>query len=126
MTEEEYRQEWLKGLHNTDYNNCRFAEDKTQYAIEWTKKNVPSVNLENPQKKTSKSIKTKKALPEMKRTSKQGKAFSIFSLFRFLNLYSSISSASFSAVNPKSSAIFFAGPDSPNLLIVNKSFLLET
>ena len=44
MTEEEYRQEWLKGLHHTDYNNCRFAEDKTQYAIEWTKK-----NLENPQ-----------------------------------------------------------------------------
>ena len=49
MTEEEYRQEWLKGLHHTDYNNCRFAEDKTQYAIEWTKKNVPNVNLENPQ-----------------------------------------------------------------------------
>lgn len=49
MTEEEYRQEWLKGLHKTEYNNCRFAEDKTQYAIEWTKKNVPNVNLENPQ-----------------------------------------------------------------------------
>lgn len=49
MTEEEYRQEWLKGLHHTDYNNCRFAEDKTQYAIEWTKKNVTNVNLENPQ-----------------------------------------------------------------------------
>ena len=49
MTEEEYRQEWLKGLHHTDYNNCRFAEDKMQYAIEWTKKNVPIVNLENPQ-----------------------------------------------------------------------------
>ena len=46
MTEEEYRQEWLKGLHHTDYNNCRFAEDKTQYAIEWAKKNVPNVNLE--------------------------------------------------------------------------------
>ena len=27
MTEEEYRQEWLKGLHHTDYNNCRFAEE---------------------------------------------------------------------------------------------------
>lgn len=49
MTEEEYRQEWLKGLHQTEYNNCRFAEDKTQYAIEWTKKNVPNINLENPQ-----------------------------------------------------------------------------
>lgn len=49
MTEEEYRQEWLKGLHQTEYNNCRFAENKTQYAIEWTKKNIPNVNLENPQ-----------------------------------------------------------------------------
>ena len=49
MTEEEYRQEWLKGLHQTEYNNCRFAKDKTKYAIEWTKKNVPNVNLENPQ-----------------------------------------------------------------------------
>lgn len=49
MTEEEYRQEWLKGLHQTEYNNCRFAEDKTQYAIDWAKKNVPNVNLENPQ-----------------------------------------------------------------------------
>lgn len=49
MTEEEYRQEWLKGLHHTEYNNCRFAEDKTQFAIDWTKKNVPNVNLENPQ-----------------------------------------------------------------------------
>ena len=49
MTTEEYRQEWLNGLHQTDYNNCRFAEDKTQYAIDWVKKNVKNVNLDNPQ-----------------------------------------------------------------------------
>lgn len=49
LSEAEYKQEWLNGLHQTDYNNCRFANDKTQYAIEWTKKNVTNVNLENPQ-----------------------------------------------------------------------------
>lgn len=49
MTEEEYRQEWLKGLHHTDYNNCRFAEDKTKFAIDWIKNKLPNVNLENPQ-----------------------------------------------------------------------------
>lgn len=49
MTPEEYRQEWLKGLHQTDYNNCRFAEDKTQFSIDWIKNKLPNVNLENPQ-----------------------------------------------------------------------------
>ena len=49
LSEAEYKQEWLNGLHHTDYNNCRFAEDKTQYAIDWVKKNLPDVNLENPQ-----------------------------------------------------------------------------
>ena len=49
MTPEEYRQEWLKGLHHTDYNNCRFAEDKTQFSIDWIKNKLPNVNLENPQ-----------------------------------------------------------------------------
>ena len=49
MTEEEYRQEWLKGLHHTDYNNCRFAEDKTKFAIDWIKNKLQNVNLENPQ-----------------------------------------------------------------------------
>lgn len=49
MTEEEYRQEWLKGLHNTDYNNCRFAEDKTKFAEEWITKKDLSINLVNPQ-----------------------------------------------------------------------------
>lgn len=49
MTEEEYRQEWLKGLHHTDYNNCRFAKDKTQFSIDWIRNKLPNVNLENPQ-----------------------------------------------------------------------------
>lgn len=49
LSEAEYKQEWLNGLHQTDYNNCRFADDKTQFAIDWAKKNLPDVNLENPQ-----------------------------------------------------------------------------
>lgn len=49
MTEEEYRQEWLQGLHSSDYNNCRFAKNKTQFAIDWIKEKLPNVNLENPQ-----------------------------------------------------------------------------
>jgi hypothetical protein len=49
LSEAEYKQEWLNGLHQTDYNNCRFADDKTQFAIDWAKKNLPNVNLENPQ-----------------------------------------------------------------------------
>ena len=49
LSEAEYKQEWLNGLHQTDYNNCRFAEDKTQYAIDWIKNKLPNVNLENPQ-----------------------------------------------------------------------------
>ena len=49
LSEAEYKQEWLKGLHHTDYNNCRFAEDKTQFSIDWIKNKLPNVNLENPQ-----------------------------------------------------------------------------
>ena len=49
MTEEEYKQEWLNGLHHTDYNNCRFSDNKEQYVIEQTKRQLPDINLENPQ-----------------------------------------------------------------------------
>lgn len=49
LSEAEYKQEWLNGLHQTDYNNCRFAEDKTQFSIDWIKNKLPNVNLENPQ-----------------------------------------------------------------------------
>lgn len=49
MTEEEYKAEWLQGLHNTEYNNCRFADDKVKFGIEWIKEKLPTVNLDNPQ-----------------------------------------------------------------------------
>ncbi len=49
LSEAEYKQEWLNGLHQTDYNNCRFAENKTQFSIDWIKNKLPNVNLENPQ-----------------------------------------------------------------------------
>lgn len=39
MTEEEYKSEWLAGLHHTEYNNCRFAEDKVQYTKDWLLRN---------------------------------------------------------------------------------------
>lgn len=38
MTEEEYKAEWKLGFHQTDYNNCRFAEDKVQYCKDWIDK----------------------------------------------------------------------------------------
>lgn len=49
MTEEEYRAEWEKGLHQTEYNNCRFANDKEQFARDWIHEKLPTVNLDNPQ-----------------------------------------------------------------------------
>lgn len=49
LSEEEYHQEWLKGLYHTDYNNCRFAENKVQYAKDWIKDKLPAINLDNPQ-----------------------------------------------------------------------------
>lgn len=48
MTEEEYRAEWAKGLHKSEYNDCRFTEDKEQYAIDWIRDRLPSVDVENP------------------------------------------------------------------------------
>lgn len=39
MTEHEYKAEWLSGLHRTEYNNCRFASDKVQYAKDWLQRN---------------------------------------------------------------------------------------
>ena len=49
MTPEEYKQEWLNGLHHTDYNNCRFADNKEQFARDWIKERLPDVNIDNPQ-----------------------------------------------------------------------------
>lgn len=49
LSEAEYKQEWLNGLHQTEYNNCRFAENKEQYAKDWIKNLLPDVNVDNPQ-----------------------------------------------------------------------------
>ena len=35
MTEDEYKQEYLQGLYQTEYNACKFAEDKLQYCKNW-------------------------------------------------------------------------------------------
>jgi len=48
QTEEDYKKEFLAGQHQTDYNKCRFAEDKLAYAKEWMRINAPWVNYENP------------------------------------------------------------------------------
>lgn len=48
MTEEEYRAEWLAGKHQTDYNACRFAEDKVKFARDWAKARMPDVDIDDP------------------------------------------------------------------------------
>lgn len=48
MTEEEYKAEWLQGLHQSDYNSCRFSDDKIQFAKNWISSKSPDVNLINP------------------------------------------------------------------------------
>lgn len=48
MTEAEYKQEWLAGMHQSEYNNCRFADDKVQYCKNWLDTNMPWVNYTNP------------------------------------------------------------------------------
>lgn len=48
LTEEEYKKEWQAGQHQTDYNNCRFADDKLKFAKEWLLNKKPSINFDNP------------------------------------------------------------------------------
>lgn len=48
MTEEEYKQEWLNGMHQTEYNACRFSEDKIAFCKQWLDINTPWVNYTNP------------------------------------------------------------------------------
>lgn len=38
MTESEYKAEWKLGFHQSDYNNCRFADDKIKYCKDWIEK----------------------------------------------------------------------------------------
>lgn len=46
MTPEEYKQLWLSKEPGTqtEYNNCRFAEDKLSFAKEWLRLHVPFFN----------------------------------------------------------------------------------
>lgn len=46
MTEEEYKTEWLKGLHQSSYNSMRFSDDRKTLSL----KHLPySVNIEKPE-----------------------------------------------------------------------------
>jgi len=49
LSEEEYKKLWESGLYNTDYNNCKFSEDKIKYGIEWLKARDEEINIESPQ-----------------------------------------------------------------------------
>ena len=46
---EEYKRQFYAGQHQTEYNICRFCADKVQFARNWLEKNVPGINLDNPQ-----------------------------------------------------------------------------
>lgn len=48
LPEEEYKKQWESGQHQSDYNSCRFAEDKLAYAKEWMRLHAPWVNYNNP------------------------------------------------------------------------------
>lgn len=48
LTEEEYKKEWLQGLHQTEYNACRFSENKIQFAKDWILSKYPELNIEQP------------------------------------------------------------------------------
>lgn len=49
LTEEEYKKEWLNGLHKSDYNNCRFSDDKVVFAKQWLLEKNPKLNFDKPQ-----------------------------------------------------------------------------
>ena len=48
MDPAEYKKEWEVGLHQTEYNACRFAEDKVAYGRQWLKTHVPWADIDNP------------------------------------------------------------------------------
>lgn len=48
MDPEDYRKEYLAGLHPSLYNDCRFADDKLLYAKRWLDTEVPWANYEEP------------------------------------------------------------------------------
>lgn len=42
-----YWLEWKEGQHQTDYNNCRFAEDKLEFAKNWLLSKKPEIDWKN-------------------------------------------------------------------------------
>ena len=48
LPEEEYRKQWEAGQHQSDYNACRFAEDKLEYGKQWFRRYAPWINFDNP------------------------------------------------------------------------------
>lgn len=48
MVPAEYKKEFLSGLHQSEYNRCRFAENKIEYAEMWLDAHVPYADYRNP------------------------------------------------------------------------------
>lgn len=48
MSPEDYRNEYLAGYHQSEYNKCRFADDKLAYAKDWLRRFVPAANFDDP------------------------------------------------------------------------------
>ena len=40
--------QWEAGQHQSDYNSCRFAEDKLEYGKQWFRRYAPWINFDNP------------------------------------------------------------------------------
>ena len=49
MPIKDYMAEFYAGKHQTEYNICRFCDDKEKFAREWLEREVPGINLDNPQ-----------------------------------------------------------------------------
>lgn len=44
MLEAEYKKEWQEGLHQSEYNDCRFADDKVQFCKDWISSHIKSTH----------------------------------------------------------------------------------
>lgn len=45
----EYKEKWLRGEIKSEYDDCRYAPDKGDFARQWIKKAHPNINPDNPQ-----------------------------------------------------------------------------
>lgn len=48
ISEDEYRREWENGSHQSEYNACRFANDKIAFAKDWLLKHTLCKNVDDP------------------------------------------------------------------------------